>query len=212
MINFAQYPVTIVIIAITVIISFMAFNNREMLQKMIFNPYAVKNYNEKWRFLTHGFIHGGTAHLLVNMYVFYNFGRSVEISFIHTFGTMTGEILYLALYLGAIVFAPLLAYKKHQDNPEYNSLGASGATSAILVAFIVMFPDTKLMLLFFPVPMPAVVFGILFFVYESYMNKRGGTGVAHDAHLLGAVFGLVFLALINMDYYRELIHYISNVL
>jgi len=204
-------PVTAIILAVTVIISFMAFNNQELIQKLMFNPYAVKHNQEKWRFLSHGFIHGDTMHLLVNMYVFYNFGTIVESTIINIMGKTNGEILFVVLYMGAIIFAPILAYKKHQDNPGYNSLGASGATSAVLIVFMLMYPSAPLQLLFLPIPLPAIVFGLLFFVYESYMNKRGRTGVAHDAHLLGALFGMVFLLLVHPQSYLDLLTYIGGV-
>ena len=204
-------PITAILLAITVVISFMAFNNQEMIRKMMFNPYAVKHQNEKWRFFTHGFIHADITHLLVNMYVFYSFGTIVESTFRQLLGKTNGEVMFLLLYLGAILFAPLLAYKKHHDNPGYNSLGASGATSAILIVFMVMYPDAPLQLIFLPIPLPAIVFGLLFFIYESYMNKRGRTGVAHDAHLLGALFGLVFLLLIYPQAYTNLLKYIGGV-
>ena len=205
-------PITAIILAITIVTSFMAFQNREMMQKMLFNPYSVKHRNEKWRFLTHGFIHADTMHLLINMYVFYNFGTVVESTFVQLFGKVYGELLFLILYLGAILFAPLLAYKKHQDNPGYNSLGASGATSAVLIVFMIMYPAAPLQLIFLPIPMPAIVFGLLFFVYESYMNKRGRSGVAHDAHLLGALFGMVFLLVTYPEAYLGVINYIGGFL
>lgn len=208
--DFTQTPITFILLAATVGISMLAFNNKELLNKLIFNPFQANEYNEKWRFLTHGFIHGSMMHLAVNMYVFYNFGRIVEGELIATMGQIKGEVLFLVLYIGAILFAPLSAYKKHKDNPGYNSLGASGATSAVLIVFIIMFPSWKLSLILLPIPMPAIVFGILFFAYESYMNKKGGTGVAHDAHLLGAMFGLGFLALINIRYFYNTFDYIMS--
>lgn len=210
MIELTNSPISFAIIAITVIVSMMAFNNAELRDKMLFNPHAVKNYGEKWRFLSHGFIHADMMHLFFNMYVFYNFGPSVESTLTHDFGSFTGSLLFIALYVGAILFAPMGAYNKHKDNPSYNSLGASGATSAILVAFIVMYPMIKLSLLFLPIPIPGFVMGILFFVYESYMNKKGRSNVAHDAHLLGAAFGIVFLILINVDYFSSFLGKVSN--
>ena len=110
-------------------------------------------------------------------------------------GSHLGQNLFLMMYLGAIFVASVPALIKHRNNPGYNSLGASGAVSAVVLIFVLLFP-TSTLYLFFAIPIPAFLAGILFFVYESYINKRGGTGVAHDAHLFGALYGLLFMALI----------------
>ena len=95
------------------------------------------------------------------------------------------------LYFGALLIAAIPALTKHKNNVNYRSLGASGAVSAILMAFIVAHP-THTLLLFFIIPIPAIFAGVLFFLYERHMQKNGGTGIAHDAHIYGAIFGLLF--------------------
>lgn len=201
-----ELSITTIITGATVIMSLMMFSRPEKLNAWMMNPYRVVHYKEYRRLLTHGFIHADYVHLFFNMFIFYQFGQMVELVFtneqafrkvtgnVEFWGQTTGQALYVALYFGSILAGALPSMLKHRNNPDYNSLGASGAVSAILIVFILMFPMAQLAL-FFIIPMPAFVAGILFFVYEAYMNKRGRTGIAHDAHLYGAVFGLVFMTI-----------------
>jgi len=100
------------------------------------------------------------------------------------------------LYVGGILFASLPALRLNMDNHVYNALGASGAVSAVLFSSIV-FDPTNTIFIYAAIPMPAIVFGVLYVIYEMYMNKRGGTNVAHDAHLLGALFGVLFTIILS---------------
>lgn len=202
-----EFTLTLAIAAVTVLVSLNGFGNPERLSKWMMNPYKVLHYREYNRLFTHGFIHADYMHLFFNMFVFYQFGEMVELVFtnpgafsqvtgLETFwGETTGRVYFAVLYFGAILAGALPSLLKHRDNPDYNSLGASGAVSAILIVFIVMFPMAQLAL-FFVIPMPAFVAGILFFVYEGYMNKRGRTGIAHDAHIFGALFGVLFITIV----------------
>lgn len=179
-----------------------------MLDKALMHPFRVVHFKEYHRLFSHGFVHADYMHLFFNLFVFYSFGQQIELVFTQQqyfnivfpdsvfWGKAAGISRFLMLYIGALLFATLPSIIKHRDNDLYRSLGASGAVSAVLIAFILMFPTAKLAL-FFVIPMPAWAAGILFFVFEGYMNKRGGTGIAHDAHIWGAVFGLIFLTLIQ---------------
>ena len=154
----------------------------EVLRKMMLSPYKVVHDNAYYRILTHGFIHADGMHLAINLFVLWEFGSVVEMEF--------GEE-FPFLYFGAIIAASIPAIVKHKNNINYNSLGASGAVSAVLMAFIVAHPSHTL-LLFFVIPIPAILAGLLFFIFERSMQKRGGTGIAHDAHIYGAGFGLIY--------------------
>ena len=139
--------------------------------------------------ITHAFVHADWMHLAFNMFVLYEFGRVVN-------GELAGLgwMGFPALYLAGIVAGAIPALQKHKHNPSYASLGASGAVSAVLLAFIVLHP-THTLLLFFVIPMPAVLAGVLFFWYESRMQQRGRTRIAHDAHLGGALVGVAWVVL-----------------
>jgi len=201
-----QAPLTSIIVAITCIVSYLAFQNRELLDKLIFHPYTVaREGSEKVRFLTNGFIHADMMHLILNMYVLYMFGSTVEIIFVNQlFDPMIGRVLYLLLYFGAVIVACIPAFMKHKDNPNYRSLGASGGTSAILLAYCLFYPWNWL-LLFFIIPIPAIVAAFGYLLYSSYMSKQTSDNIAHDAHLGGAVFGIIFTLIVIFAFVPEVV-------
>lgn len=185
--------ITLVIVAITAVVSYAALNNRNLFENLLFRPFIMQDRKEWYRFITHGLVHGSFMHLLVNMYVLWMFGTAVENAYAAVVG---GDplVAYLALYIGGIVLSALPGYFKHRDNPNYRAVGASGATSAVVFAFILLHPDTPLMLIFLPIPMAAWIFGGLYLLYEWYMSRRGGGHIAHDAHYFGALFGIAYTA------------------
>ena len=182
---------TLYIVIVTGVVSFLAFQNRETLAKLMFNPYLVKHSNQWYRSVTHAFIHSGWMHLLVNMWVLWNFGGLVENAFASERGNL-GVPIFLGLYLGGILFATLPSFKRHQNNFHYNSLGASGAVAAVLFASIYFNPTMDLIIMFIPIPIPAVVFGLLYLALEWYMDKKSNDHIAHDAHFWGAAFGFIY--------------------
>lgn len=199
--------ITLAIIVITGLTSFYAFNNHELFEKLKFNAYAVKHQKQYYRLFTHSLLHANMMHLFVNMFVLYIFGSNVELFFEHAFGA-SGTIYYLGLYVGGVIVASLPAQKKHGDNVHYNAVGASGAVAAVLFSHIVLSPLTSIYILFIPIPIPAFIFGVLYLIYEAYLDKRGGDGVAHDAHFWGAIFGFVFVIILD---YRFLFNFMEEV-
>jgi membrane associated rhomboid family serine protease len=181
----------IIIIILTSLVSVYAFYNAEIFSRLKFNAYAIKHRNQGWRFFTYGLVHAGWAHLLINMFVLYSFGKVVVQSFQHLFG-IKGYLFYLLLYVGGILFSTLFDFGKHKDDPGYNAVGASGAVSAIVFASILLYPSGSLYLFPFPFPIPSIVFGILYLIYTAYMAKRGSDNIGHNAHFWGAIFGLAF--------------------
>jgi membrane associated rhomboid family serine protease len=188
--------VTLIIILITVGVSLYVSENLSLKHKLLFNPAKVFYSNEWYRMFSHGFIHADLMHLGVNMFVLYFFGQNVEFIFKELFGTGLGSFYFTLMYLGGILFATLPSLFKHKDNLLYSSLGASGAVSAVLFSAILLMPASKVYV-FAAIPMPAALFGILYVGYEMYMNKNGKTNIAHDAHLLGALFGVLFTIILS---------------
>ncbi len=181
---------------ITSLISLWAFNNGRVFSALLYEPYVIKVQGEWYRFITHAFIHSNWPHLLVNMFVLYMFGRNVEL----LYGQIAGGsalLPFLTLYIGGILFSSLPSFKKYMMDPGYRAVGASGAVSAVLFAQILMLPTTPIYFFLIPFPIPAFVFGILYLFYSYYMDKRGGDNVAHDAHFYGAVYGIVFTAVLE---------------
>lgn len=178
---------TLIIVAITCLTSYQAFTNIAMRQKLIFHPYTVKQNGEWYRFISHGFIHADWMHLGINMFVLYQFGNIIETYFASMFGGLQGKLFFLLLYFGAVIAGAVPSYFKHQNNSYYSALGASGGTSGIVFAFILFDPWQWFA---FP-PLPALIFGIGYLFYSSYMGKQGRDNIGHDAHFWGAVFGFV---------------------
>lgn len=188
--------ITLAIIGVTVLVSLAALNNAALFEQLLFQPFAIHERKEWYRFLTHAAVHGSIMHLLVNMYVLWMFGTAVE----QAYGQITGNdpwLPYLVLYIGGVIFSALPGYYKHRHDPAYRAVGASGATSAVVFSFILLHPDTKLMLIFLPIPLAAWIFGGLYLFYEWYMSKRGRDGIAHDAHYFGALYGIAFTAMLE---------------
>jgi membrane associated rhomboid family serine protease len=181
---------TNIIVAVTVVLSFMAFSNQELLSKLIFNPYTIKNRKQYYRFITSGLIHNDHMHLIFNMISLYFFGAAVEMVFSVVFGAL-GPLYFVALYVLGIIVSDIPTYFKNQNNPSYNALGASGGVSSVVFAFILFLPLEKINLYFF-IPIPGFILGALYIFYSWYSSRKASDNVNHDAHLYGALFGLVF--------------------
>jgi membrane associated rhomboid family serine protease len=187
-----MFTVTNAIIAVTAITSFIAFSNEKVMNDLIFYPPAISERKQWYRFITCGFIHADIPHLLFNMYSFYMFGTPIENGFIDLFGN-SGKFLFLLLYISSLAACLLPTYFKHKHNDAYASLGASGAVSAVVFAFVFLSPLSNLRLFFIPQDIPAFIFGIIYLGISAYLAKRGNSHINHSAHFWGAVYGIVFL-------------------
>lgn len=186
--------ITVLIIIVTVAISLAAFNNAAIFQKSLMNPFMVFKKNQYWRLISSGFIHGSYIHLGFNMFTFYFFGRVVEQVFGQVLGG-AGYLVFILFYLSALVISDLPTAWKHKDQINYNSLGASGAVSAMVFASIIYFPLNKIYL-FGIIGIPGFILGILYVLYSYFQGKNMSDNINHDAHLYGAVYGAVFAILI----------------
>lgn len=184
-------PVTLVLLGITCAISFAAFSNRRLLERLVLWPPAISRQHQYDRLLTCGFVHADFAHLLFNMFTFLSFGAYME----RYFAPSIGAVGYALFYCGGIVISALPSYLRHQDDANYRSLGASGAVSAVLFAFILIRPWATLLIFAFPVP--AIVFALIYLGYTIYMDRRQTDRINHSAHLWGAVYGIVFTLVLD---------------
>ena len=182
--------ITYLIIGITVIVSFLAFHNVLLMEKLQYNPAQVFHRKQYYRLFSHAFIHVGWTHLIVNMFVLYFFGQNVESYFSYFFGNRA-DFYFVMLYIGGILFSNIWSLIKYRNDYFYNAVGASGAVSAVLFTFIFLNP-WEVLYLFAIIPIPGIVFGAGYLIYSYHMVKRRTDNIAHDAHFLGAVFGLLF--------------------
>ncbi len=182
---------TWILIGLTVLVSWQAFNNRKLLDRLMLWPPAIDRHKQFDRLLTHGFIHADWQHLLFNMITLYFFGSLVERWFV----PYIGHVGFVLFYLSAIVIAILPTYLRHRHDANYRSLGASGAVSAVLFAFIMVQPWSLIFVFF--LPLPAIVYAVLYVGYSIWMDKQGQDNVNHSAHLWGAGYGVLFTLLME---------------
>ena len=165
------------------------------MDRFKFNPYSVQHSKEWWRFLTHGLLHADWEHLIMNMIVLYMFGGVVEQYFGDYFGH-TAMWYYLILYIGGILVAVIPTFEKHKNDLWYDCVGASGAVSSVLFASVLFQPLSDLCL-YGVLCLPGIVWAVVYLGYSYYMDKKGGDNVNHNAHFIGAVFGIVFTLILK---------------
>lgn len=200
------FSISIIIIIITCLISYSALQNYDQLSKLALQPYMVKHYKQYYRFITSGFVHADFGHLLFNMLTLYFFGRFIEDVFMQLFHN---KLVYIIYYVLGIIVANIPSYIKNRNNSNYSSLGASGAISAIVFTAIIVNPWASIYL-FFAIKMPAVIYGVLFLGISAYMSRKGGGNINHDAHLWGAVFGIIFPLLFHPELGTNFIYMITH--
>ncbi len=205
-----EISATIILIGITVLISYQAWNKPELLNRLMFTPYLIKNRNQWDRFVLSGFIHKDSMHLLFNMFTFYFFGRIIEMYLIYRFGMVLGIVAYVLFYIAAIVLSDIPTYLKHKENSHYRALGASGGVAAAVFGSILIMPLSDICL-FGLLCLPGFILGILFLAYTFYQAKKGNDGINHDAHLYGALFGIAFILVVfpqsGVTFIQEIIAY-----
>ncbi len=182
--------ITIAICIITGLISFQGFNKQSVVDSLKHYPVAEHSNKEYYRLLSSGFVHGGWLHLLINLFVLYQFGPIVEMVYQEIFGEVLGPIMFLLMYLLTIIVADLPTFFKHKNNPSYAAVGASGAVSGVVFIYIIFFPWAQLSL-YGIIPFRAIVGGIGYLIYSSWASKNRNDGIDHSAHFYGAVFGVL---------------------
>ncbi len=202
--------ITIFIVIITAITSFIAFSNYKILDELTFWPYRMWRNNEWHRLVTCSFVHADMSHLLFNMIALYSFGTYIESSFNYLFEGK-GHVLFVTMYFGAVATADIYNLFRHKDDFNYRSLGASGGVAAIIFASILLNPFGKIYL-FFAIGIPAILFGVLYLFYCAYMAKRGGDNIGHIAHFTGSIFGFVFPIIFEPRLFTHFISQLTSVI
>jgi membrane associated rhomboid family serine protease len=196
---------TLVIVGITVAISLIAFNNRALLERLILWPPAIDRHKQYERLVTYGLIHADGMHLLFNMLVLFSFGAYIE----RFMAARIGWAGYTLFYVSALVASILPTYLQHRHDAKYRSLGASGAVSAVMFAFILMQPWAELRL-YFAIPIPAIVFAVAYVAYSVWRDYHGGDNVNHSAHLWGAAYGVMIMLLLEPALFGRFVHQLTN--
>jgi membrane associated rhomboid family serine protease len=184
------------ILILTIVISLLGmYQIPDIINRFLFRPYFFLREKQYDTMIMSGFIHADLTHLLFNMITFYFFAFPLE--------RFLGTGKFVALYLAGLVVSHTCTWYKERNNAQYASLGASGAISAVLFAYIVYFPST--MLLVFFIPMPAMVFAFIYVGYSWWASKNANDRINHDAHLCGALSGLGFVAVTDPSAFSRLV-------
>lgn len=176
-------PVASVIFLITIGASLWAFSDENIYARFILNPYVVSRGERVYTIITSGLIHADWNHLFFNLFSYFFFAFQLE--------AMLGHWQFALLYMASLVLSDLPTIQKHKEDIWYNSLGASGAISAVVFSFILFNPKAPMGILFIPVNIPAWLFGILYLVYCHFASKHARDNINHDAHLFGALSGIL---------------------
>lgn len=182
-------------IIITSAVSFYAWSNPQVYQRLMMNPYAAIGQRQYWRFITSGFCHAGYTHLGFNMFTLYFFGGAVEGYFGQILGP-NAAVVFVLFYLSAVVVADMPIALKNKHRPGYNTLGASGAVSAMVFASIIFAPLNNICL-FGILCLQGFILGVIFIIYSYYQGKNSSDNINHEAHLYGAIYGILFSIFID---------------
>lgn len=183
-------PAATLILATFVIASLWAlYAAPGMIERGVLRPYTLVARNEWHTLVTSAFLHADLAHLFFNGFTFFAFGFGLE--------QRMGTPAFVALYFFGMFVSDAGTWLKQRHNPAYRTLGASGAILAVLFASIIYFPTNSIFIMPIPVPIPAPLFALMYLAYSIYASRRSGGRINHDAHLGGAVAGVLFVALVD---------------
>ncbi len=185
-------PATLALMCVNVIISIHAFYvDRTFINQFAFQVQAVRELKQHYRIFTSSFLHANPAHLLLNMLTLFFFGPEVE--------RILGKLGFLVVYFGAIVVSGIVSLKVNRNNPLYASIGASDAVSGVVLSFCCFYPFQPLYLMFIPIPIPAILYGVLFMAISAQLMERTNRVIAHEGHLGGALAGVALTVLMRPD-------------
>lgn len=190
-------PAALLIFVVAIVASLAGlYGAPKFLERNLFRPYWLLRRKQYATVVTSGFLHADLMHLIFNMMTFYFFAFPLE--------RRIGTVRFVALYFAGLLISHAGTYFKQRNNPDYASLGASGAIAAVLFAAIVYFPNQSLFIIPIPVPIPAPLFALGYLAYTYYAARHAQGRINHDAHLGGAVTGLVFVAVTDPSAYARI--------
>lgn len=189
MIGASLAPVTLILIALTAYASIQGFRQSEIVEKFLFSTDRVFLHREYSRVFTSAFVHADWAHLIFNMISFYSFGSFLENRL------NWGSVTLISIYGGSLVGGNLVSLLLHRRHADYRALGASGGVCGVIFASIVLLPPGA-QIIFFVIPMPPGLYAIIFLAVSIWGIRASRDRIGHDAHLGGAMIGLLITLLL----------------
>lgn len=195
--------ITYTFLAIILVYSVYCFNNKHAMYKYLFHPYSIYHNKEHYRFLTHAFIHGDFLHLAFNCLALYSFGLTLEEQYFgnpDVFNPKAGKLYYIILFTGGIYAASLTEYFRNKNNPDYSSLGASGAISSVMFCYIMISPMSRISFFFFPMRgwiAGALLLGVSYYLIRRKRTSTYNDNISHESHFWGALFGVAFILILK---------------
>lgn len=193
-----------ILFIVTIVVSLIGLNSPALIEKTVLRPYWLARKGEWHRLITSGFVHADLGHLIFNMISFWFFAFSLE--------RAIGEFKFALLYFLGLVLSDLGTWYKHRNDPNYASLGASGAILAVLFASIIYSPGQSIMIFPIPLPIPAPIFAVLYLAYSYWQSRQNRGRVNHDAHIGGAVTGLAFVAVTDPGQYGQFLGRVQSMM
>ena len=185
-------PATLALIVVNIAISLYAFYvDRTFITQFAFQVGAIRDKKQHYRIITSSFLHGNITHLLLNMLTLYFFGPEVE--------AILGKLGFIVVYFGSILASGFVSLYVNRNNPAYASVGASDAVSGVVLSFCCFHPFQSLYILFIPIPIPAILYGVLFIAISAQMMERSNRIIAHEGHLGGALAGAALTVLMRPE-------------
>jgi len=200
--SFDALSITNIIVGITCLVSYVVLQNQTGKARLIFHPVTIREHHQWYRFLTSGFVHADLTHLVINMFVLWSFGNAIERYFYPGYLGEFSAQKYLALYFGGIVVSSIPSYVRHNRNPDYAALGASGGVSAVVFAAILFEPWQNLYL-YGVIAIPQILAGAAYLFYSWYKDKKSTDNIGHMAHFTGAVWGFLFTGFMNFELFTR---------
>lgn len=180
------------LLAANVIFSWMAFSNHSLFEKFKLQVGRILYNKEYYRVFSSAFLHVDLTHLIFNMIALYSFGNVMQV-FLNVYE-------FAILYFVSLLVGSLLAIYFNKNNSSYSAVGASGAVSGVVFASILFYPYGGITFIFFPfVSIPSWIFGILYLLYTVYGMNKSNDNIGHEAHLGGAIAGVVLAILFHPE-------------
>ncbi len=195
---------SVYIVAATIFLSFIAFCSKKVSQKLMLKPYELTRSGGYYTLITSGFIHGDFGHLFFNLLTFFFFAFHLEV--------ILGSMRFLILYVFSMIFSVIWTIIRHRNDASYGSLGASGAITGVMFSYILYEPSRMLIAPFVPVPVPAMIYAVIYVVYCLFQSMFSNDNINHDAHLWGGAGGILITIFLDPSGYARLMNLVDKVL